>query len=86
MKVFFFWTNTEHFLLINSDQDPLKFFNFFVKNAYLTPLKKSSNLHKYQELSGPFTHASIQKKGKILQIPLSQGGVNEAKKRLLFTF
>ena len=25
---------------INIDQDPLKIFNFFVKNRYLTPLKK----------------------------------------------
>ena len=42
------------FSTINTDQNPLKIFNFFSKNAYLTPWKKtSSNLHESQELSGP---------------------------------
>ena len=34
----FFWTNTENcLLLINTDQDPLNFFEFFVINVYHTP-------------------------------------------------
>jgi len=53
-SVFFFLTNTENFLILS--QDPLKIYNFFVKNAYLTPLKKnSSNLHKSQELPEPLS-------------------------------
>jgi hypothetical protein len=43
-----FWTNTENFLLLTQIESSQFFFNFFVKNAYLTPLKK---LFKFTKIS-----------------------------------
>ena len=52
-RVVFFWTNMENFLLLTTDQDSLKIFNFFVKNAYVTLLKNLIKFTWTQELSGP---------------------------------
>jgi hypothetical protein len=41
-----FWTNTENFLLLTQIESSQFFFNFFVKNAYLTPLKKTFQIYK----------------------------------------
>ena len=63
----FFGDKYWKFSTINTDQDTLKIFNFFVKNAYLTqpPLEKKNLItftHKSQELKSVkilkmFTHA-----------------------------
>ena len=37
------WYKNQHDL--KTDQDPLKFFYFFVKNPYLTPLKKTHQIY-----------------------------------------
>jgi hypothetical protein len=52
MKVFF-WTNTENVLLLIQIRILSIFFISLSKMYTLPPKKKSSNIHKSQELSGP---------------------------------